>query len=101
MNNTICINPRYLVDFYKLLAAYTFRFTVSDMRDESVYIDFETDKPFNPYEFARDVRDANFLRKYDTFDITIPDGDDYKYFTVAGYNAYHDDWVTLIDMWDL
>lgn len=101
MKNTLCINPRYLVDFYNLLMVWTCQFTVSDIGAEKVYIDFETDKPFNPYEFAREAREANFLRKYDTFDITTHDGNGYKYFTVASYNAYHDECVTLIDMWDL
>lgn len=101
MKNTICIDARYLVDVYKLLAAYTFSFTVSDIGAERVYIDFETDNTLNVAQFTQEVKDMDFLRRYDGFDLTVQDGNDWAFFVIANYNAYHDETVTLIDIEDI
>ena len=101
MKITLCLHPRYLFDFYKVLCAYTYQFSVSDMGAESVYIDFETDGNFNVREFAREVRDADFMRKYDSYDVTVNNNGDYEFYRIADYNAYHDDGVTLLDVWEL
>lgn len=101
MKNTICINARYLIDVYKLLEAYTFSFTVSDIGAERVYIDFETDTVLNIAQFTQEVKDMHFLRRYDGFDLTVQDSNGWMFFVIANYDAYHDEIVTLINIEDI
>ena len=101
MKNTIAINARYLLNVYKLLTAYTFSFTVSDIGAERVYIDFETDGILNVKQFTQEIKMMDFLRRYDSFDLTVHDGNGWKFFVIANYNAYHDECATLIDIEDI